>query len=481
MNLLYIGILSFLAGVTIRLLFIFDTIFSFVLFTIAFLLFLVSKKKNIVDKKFIVAVSITFLFLGAGMLRVSMLGGDTFSLDSLLDTKTTLVGVVTTEVERKENYNRFVIEADNEKVLVYTRPFEPVFYGDELKLTGTLKKPEIFYDDRGDAFDWPQYLAKDDIYYEVFYPEVANQGKANLSLFQNFKRSLFIIKQSFIENVRRVVPEPEASLLVGEVVGEKSSLGDELEESLRRTGIIHVVVLSGYNVTIVADSIIKSLSFVPRVASLYLGIGGIVLFALMTGASATIVRASIMAILVILARRYGRLYDITTALLVAGFLMVLHNPNILLYDPSFQLSFLATLGLIYVSPVIEQKLSFLTQKFGFREIVGATIGTQIFVLPLLVHLVGDVSLVSLPVNLLILPIIPLTMLLGFITGMFGYFSYALSLVFGWASTLLLSYQLFIVEMFDVAYAAISGVALPLWLVLVLYGFLLAYFIRRSTM
>jgi len=117
--------------------------------------------------------------------------------------------------------------------------------------------------------------------------------------------------------------------------------------------------------------------------------------------------------------------------LVAGFFMVFHNPNILLYDPSFQLSFLATVGLIYVSPKIEHIFRFIPKKSGMREIVGATIGTQIFILPFLVYLVGQISLVSLPVNILILPFIPITMLFGFITGMLGYVSYTLSLIFGW--------------------------------------------------
>ena len=443
-----------------------------------------SKKERYCHTEVFVIISVTTLFFSFGIFRVNILeSGRTFLLDSSLGTYSEHTGTVITDIERKENYNRFTVATRGEKILIYTNPLEKILYGDELILSGVLRKPEIFYDvdnlSNGKAFDWPQFLAKDEIYYELFYPTLVNTGKGDLSLFQNIKRGLFITKESFIKNVHKVVSEPEASLLAGEVLGQKSSLGNELQESLRRTGIIHVVVLSGYNVTIIADSIMRSLSFLPNAVSLYLGIGGIILFTLMTGASATVVRASIMAVLVILARRYGRLYDITIALLFAGFLMVLHNPAIILYDPSFQLSFLATMGLLYVSPFVEKFFKFIPKKLGMREIFGATIGTQIFVLPLLVYLVGQISLVSLPVNILVLPAIPLTMLFGFMTGVFGFISYHLSFVFGLVSAVFLSYQLFVVNFFDGSYSALIGIHISLWEVIFVYFGLFMYFIFRK--
>ncbi|MEK7147475.1 MAG: ComEC/Rec2 family competence protein, partial [Patescibacteria group bacterium] len=102
-------------------------------------------------------------------------------------------------------------------------------------------------------------------------------------------------------------------------------------EKFRTVGVIHIVVLSGYNITIVAEFIMRLLAFLPRAARLAGGALAIILFAVMTGGSATIVRASLMAILVVVARATGRIYGITRALLLAGFLMVLHNPKILVF------------------------------------------------------------------------------------------------------------------------------------------------------
>ena len=131
----------------------------------------------------------------------------------------------------------------------------------------------------------------------------------------------------------------------------KRALGKDLEEVFRTVGIIHIVVLSGYNIMIVADAIMRVLAlfFFPR-TRLIIGVGTIALFAILVGLSATVVRASMMAALVLIARGTGRQYAVLRALAFAGTVMLLINPYLLVYDPVFQLSFLATLGLILLSP-----------------------------------------------------------------------------------------------------------------------------------
>ncbi|MEK7145270.1 MAG: ComEC/Rec2 family competence protein, partial [Patescibacteria group bacterium] len=208
-------------------------------------------------------------------------------------------------------------------------------------------------------------------------------------------------------------------------------------------------------------------AFLPRAARLAGGALAIILFAVMTGGSATIVRASLMAILVVVARATGRIYGITRALLLAGFLMVLHNPKILVFDTSFQLSFLSTLGLIYLSPVIEKWLGFIPEKLQLRQIAAATIATQIFVLPLLLYQMGQLSIVSLPVNLLILPAIPWTMLFGFLAGALGFISQIIALPFAFIAYLLLAFQLKIVALF--AALPFASIAIPYFPAAALFG------------
>jgi len=244
-----------------------------------------------------------------------------------------------------------------------------------------------------------------------------------------------------------MIPEPAASLLGGLVVGAKRSLGADWLEKFRTVGVIHIVVLSGYNITIVAEFIMRLLAFLPRQIGFGAGALAIMFFAVMTGGSATVVRASLMAVLVIIARATGRIYGITRALLLAGFLMVLHNPKILVFDTSFQLSFLATLGLIYLSPAIERRLGFIPEKLQLRQIAAATIATQVFVLPLLLFQMGTLSLIAVPANLLILPTIPWTMLFGFLAGAIGFVSQIFALPFAFLAYVLLAFQLKIVALF----------------------------------
>ena len=130
----------------------------------------------------------------------------------------------------------------------------------------------------------------------------------------------------------------------------------DLLQLFRIVGLIHIVVLSGYNMTVVADGVARLFRFLSLRSRTVVGTVLIILFSLMVGGGATVIRAAIMTILALIARTLGRVADAGRLLFIAGIIMLLENPRILLGDPSFQLSFLATLGLIYLSPLVEKRL-----------------------------------------------------------------------------------------------------------------------------
>jgi len=154
-----------------------------------------------------------------------------------------------------------------------------------------------------------------------------------------------------------------------------------------------------------------------------------------------------MALIVILAQVTRRNYQAGRALIVAGLIMVIINPKILIFDISFELSFLATIAIIYVSPILKNKFIFITEKFGLRDIISGTISAQILVLPLILYKMGLLSLVALPANILVLAFIPATMLFGFITGVLGFIWLPLSLPFAWISWTILAYIITVSEFF----------------------------------
>jgi competence protein ComEC len=254
------------------------------------------------------------------------------------------------------------------------------------------------------------------------------------------------------------------------LLGVKTGLGEEYEAAFRETGIIHIVVLSGYNIALVIAFVLYALAFcMPLRGRLVCGLIAIVCFALLVGLSATVVRASIMAALLLCAQLIGRTYDVVRALLLAGVLMLVHNPFLLVYDVGFQLSFMATLGLIVLAPWIEERLARVPTIFNVREYVTATIAAQVFVTPLLLYHIGQFSVVALLVNVLVLPMVPVAMLLTFCTGMIGFVSTSLAEIVAYPTYLTLSYIIYIADWFaSVPFASFIVPTFSFWWVVGVY-------------
>lgn len=272
------------------------------------------------------------------------------------------------------------------------------------------------------------------------------QEPKEIKKFTQLQKSLFELKSNFEKSINKTLPEPQASFLAGLTVGARRSLPEEFKEDLIKTGTIHLVALSGYNVTIIAQFVNLFFgTFLSRQISFWLAIIFITLFALMTGASASIVRAAIMGILVLIARRESRLYNVRNALIFSGSLMVFQNPQILIWDIGFQLSFLATLGLIYFTPFFEKRLGKITNFLNIKESLIATLSAQSAVLPFLLFYFSRLSLISPLANIFILPFVPFSMLLGFLIGVSSFIFLPLAHLFALPAWLLLTYKIKIIE------------------------------------
>lgn len=398
-----------------------------------------------------------------------------------VDEKVQITGRIVSEPERRENSQRFVLRPDGQrqvKILVTTDRYPNAYFGETVSVSGTLRSPSNFITDSGREFDYISYLAKDDIYFLLPFADVLERTPYKK---KGVRSLLFSFKSSFISSFERVVPYPESSLLSGILLGVKESLGDDLEQAFIDTGTIHIVVLSGYNVTIVSEAIVRNLAMIfSRNLSLAFGGIGIILFAIVTGATTTTVRASIMGLLGLLARFTGRTYEVSRILLLAGLVMVLHNPFVLVFDISFQLSFIATLGLIWISPIVKTwRISkFFTERFGVREIFASTIATQIAVFPYLMYRIGTVSLISPLANMLVLPIIPLSMGVGALTGLFELVFHVGSYPISWLSFGLLHYTVSIVKFLaSFSWSSIQSPFVPFSIIFFLYLYLIIWVIR----
>jgi len=357
--------------------------------------------------------------------------------------------------------------------ILITTDFEQDFkYGDKINFSGKLERPENFITDQGKEFDYINYLKKDGILYVMSYPKIQIVSNNNGN---PIKVELFSLKEKFLSKMNFAISPPENLFMGGLILGEKSSFNQAMTQSFINTGTIHIVALSGYNVTIVAEWIMKLFSFLPKNFDIGVGILAILLFILMTGGSSTAIRAGIMATLALVARATGRNYDIARALILAGVLMIIFNPLLLVYDVSFQLSFMATVAVIFLSPKIEKYFLWVTEKFSLRDIVSVTVAAYLFVMPFILYKMGNLSFVALPANVLILPFIPFTMLLGFLTGFAGLLWYVLAVPIGYVAYLFLHYELGVIGFFsNLPFAAFFMSDFPLWLTLLIY----IYFIYR---
>ena len=353
-----------------------------------------------------------------------------------------------------------------------------VSYGDTVRVVGNLETPENFITDSGKEFNYERYLANQDIYFIINNAdiEIISQGGGSL-----VKLWLFKFRNSFMENIGHVVVSPESDLANGLILGARGGFDTDMRNEFISTGTIHIIALSGYNVTIVAEGIMKIFGlFFAQVISIILGIFVIILFVILAGASSTAIRAGIMAIIVLFARLTGLTYDAGRALVVAALLMIVYDPRVI-SDISFQLSFIATFGVLFVTPKIISWVRFLPARFNFRELVATTIAATITVLPILLYSTGILSLVSLPANILILPIIPLTMFFSFLVGMFGFISPVISLPFGAIADLLLSYIFSVIHLFaSIPFASVTIKSFPLFITLILYGLILWWVFKIKT-
>ncbi len=359
----------------------------------------------------------------------------------LLDATVSFEGVVVAEPDIRETTQRVTIQVEKDgertKVLAVAPLYPEVRYGDHVEVQGRLERPEPFETDTGRTFRYDRFLSKDGIFALVSKAHIDPIDSAR-GISAHAMALLIEGKHAFQDALAAGIPEPGASLASGLITGGKQGLGEELLAMFVIAGLVHIVVLSGYNVMIVAESVLRALGFLPkRVAA---SVAGVIIgfFVLAAGAGSASIRAGLMAGLALFARATGRTYAVVRALLFVAFLMLVANPLLLAYDPGFQLSFLATLGLILLSPIIEARFMWIASAF-WRDLLAATLAAQVAVLPLLLYQTGLFSVVSLPANLLVLPVVPLAMALSALAGVLSMLMPAAAPLFGFPAHVLLSY------------------------------------------
>jgi len=421
-------------------------------------------------RKSALLLCVAIISLGVGALRAQ------YVLDSQArETSTTYVGqhvVITGRVlgdpEIRSGHMQAVVgdifvgkDRVTGAVLVRVPATAQLHYNDHVHISGVLREPENFFTEEGREVQYKNVLRVQGVQALMPYATMhaSQQQKSILGW-------LYALKHRFELSLRTLLPQPDVALLEGMLLGEKGALPKEYLQAFVVSGLVHVVVLSGYNIGIVAEATLRMLWFLPNV--LRLGVGGLVitLFALSVGGGAATVRALLMALIALLARYMHRPSDALRALVLVACGMVFWNPLVLLYDTSFQLSVLATFGLIVLSPWVEKQLGRLRACREFpsmRSILATTIAVECFVLPALIYTSGTVPLLSLIANLLVLPVVPWAMLWGSVAGAAGLLSPELALLPALITSVCLKWILLVVALVSsVPYSTLHLGVVSVW-------------------
>ena len=277
-----------------------------------------------------------------------------------------------------------------------------------------------------------------------------------------------IIRDKFADAVRVAIPDPESSLGIGYLVGQRRTLPADLILALQVAGVTHIVVASGYNLTILVRLARRLFIKVSKYLSMLSASIMIFAFIAVTGVSPSMFRAGLVSGLSLAAWYYGRKFHPIVLLLIAIAITVLINPNYAWGDLGWQLSFAAFAGVMIIAPLVQRYL-FGDKKPGFiGQVLGETISAQIATMPIIVMAFGQLSNVAIIANLLILPLVPIAMLLTFIAGIGGLLLPGLAMIIGTPAYWILNYMITVIEYLASLPWAMSKINIPWWVAIAYY-------------
>lgn len=225
------------------------------------------------------------------------------------------------------------------------------------------------------------------------------------------------VRNMFAEAIHRVIPDPQAALGIGYILGQKRALPSDFEEALLAVGLTHVVVASGYNLTILVRMSRRLFMRVSRYTATMMSGGLVLAFIGVTGMSPSMSRAGLVAGLSLAAWYYGRTIHPLVLLLITAAISVLVQPSYLWGDVGWLLSFASFAGVMFLAPLLQAYFYGDAQPGMVRQVLGETFSAQFLTLPLILVTFGVMSNVALLANLLVLPLVPLAMLLVFAAGL----------------------------------------------------------------
>ncbi len=443
------------------------------------------KRKSII----LTGLCLILLFAGAYRYDSSVVTAGT-PVSAYNGSQIEMKGTVSAEPEVRDKVTHLRLSAREVKIgaewqkvsgdaLLFVPRYPSHKYGDILRVKGKLETPLRLGD-----FDYQAYLAHQGIYSTMLLPRIDYEGREETVKPLEW---LYSLRERLSQVLSAVLPEPQASLAQGIVLGIRSTISPSLKTDLSRTGTAHLLAISGMNLSIIAGIMVAIGLWLfgrRRYIYVWLALSVIWLYSMLTGMEAPVVRSAIMASLFLFAELLGRQRSAMTALAFAAAVMIGINPQIL-WSASFQLSFLSMAGLIFIAPPL-RTLGRRAVNAGIGEegiaariacvvtdSLSVTLGAIIAVWALIAHYFGIVSFIGPVATLLAAPALPGIIVTGALTAFLGLVSLPVAYVLGWLAWLFLSYMLVMVNGFALVPLSFAEVALDLKAVWAYYAVLAA--------
>lgn len=432
---LFFATASFAGGIFLGYLFSYSSelaIASLFLFLFQALIIVFEKIKKRSPSRIAIATCVISLFLLSGVLR-AQLSSETHPV--VCESPCTIEGEIIREPEDRDSYQRFILRANGKEsfIEVYAPLYPSFLVGSTISIEGEITEPKPLFP-HGDkkGFDYAAYLANKGVGSQAFFPKIKIISEEPTSFVLQLRR----MKESLEKHLHAYISYPESTLASGMIFGS-SDMPKNMNEEFRVAGVSHIVVLSGFNIAIIVSFALILLASIPLFLRTLLASLLVIAFVAMVGAEASIVRATIMAGISLLAIVSGREYVAKQALLLSFLIIVLIDPYALLHDISLHLSFIATAGIVYGSTIVSQARIVSSLPRYLKDMLSTTVAAYVATLPYQMYAFGSVSAYALFANVLIVPLVPIAMALSFATAIVSYASSWLSILFGWMTTLLL--------------------------------------------
>lgn len=413
-RLAYTGIIGFILGIILVEITHRSDVFLYAVSFIGIILYFAWLFDSRMRTQYIKIILILFVGILFGLIR-TLHAYDTmpaYIFDESIGKKSTFTATIVSDIDARDEWSTFLVQPhiDNfdQKNIPYVQVREQRIqdykYGDTIQITGTLQKVLV---KNSNMYAYKQKLTREGIYYQVAYPQIETLEKSTSYGMKHF----FITIKKYVQDIlQKNIPEPASGLVSGLLIGEKHGLSNEWYTRFQSVGMTHVIVLSGYNVTLVFMWTLALLFWLPFRVRYIAALFSIFVLVCVSGADAPAVRSGILVAIIALATMLGRQTSIPYFLALTIFLMLMYNPFYFLFDLSFQLSITATYGLVFLSPIIQKYVSRIPAPFS--DAARDTTAAQIAVLPIQLFSFGTLSYVALFANTLLLPLVPMTMMFG---------------------------------------------------------------------